>query len=298
MFPRVTEHVHNMVRVLEELVDRGLAYVIDGEVYMKVSEGSFGSLTGRSLEEMVVQQVSSESELSGQLDFALWKKGKDGEPTWPSPWGDGRPGWHVECYVMATKYLGPTFDIHAGGKDLIFPHHESEDIISRALGKGEFARLWLHSGFMAIHSEPMSKSLGNFVTIRDTLGEFEWEVLRYFIIKTHYRATANYSEEALREAEAEHREVAAAIKRVQEAMESRLSGEDESLLKQADLVRIEFLEAMDDDLNTPRATEALLGLARAVSDRQSLPTSTAQSLFGDFCEYCSVLGLCEEELEV
>lgn len=296
-YPRVTEHVGDMVGVIEELVNRGFAYVLDGEVYMKVPEGSFGALSGRSLEDMVVEEMPAESTPKDPLDFALWKKGKEGEPTWPSPWGVGRPGWHVECYVMATKYLGPTFDIHGGGKDLIFPHHESEDIISQALGKGKFARLWLHNGFMTIHSEPMSKSLGNFVTIRDTLGDFEWEVLRYFIMKTHYRATADYSEEALREAEAEHGEVAAAIARVREAMETHLEGEDEPLLERARLVRREFLEAMDDDLDTPRATEALLGLARAVSERSPVPTSTAKRLFGDFCEFCDVLGLCQDELE-
>ncbi len=296
-YPRVTEHVEGMIAVIRELVEEGQAYVVDGEVYLKVPENALGHLSGRSVEEMVVQELQADSRREGPLDFALWKRSKPGELSWPSPWGDGRPGWHVECYVMATQYLGPTFDIHGGGMDLIFPHHESEDLISRAVGKGDFARFWLHNGFMTIKSKRMSKSLGNFVTIREALKDFDWEVLRYFILKTHYRDTVDYSEEGLRRAEKEHSELAAAILRLREAADAGEPGEIRALLERADGVRKTFTEAMDDDLDTVQAVTAILELARAVNASGDLPGTTAEKLFSDLCDYCQVLGLCEEELE-
>lgn len=295
-YPRVTEHVEDIIHVIQELLDKGRAYVVDGEVYMRAPKGSFGSLSGRSVEDMTVEELPRNSKREGALDFAIWKKTREGEPSWPSPWGQGRPGWHVECYVMATKYLGPTFDIHGGGKDLIFPHHESEDLIAQALGKGDFAHLWLHNGFMTIESEPMSKSLGNFVTIREALEGFDWEVLRYFIMKSHYRETMDYSEDALRKAQKEHSEFASAIMKLKSA-EGGAPGEDRALLKEADEVRKAFTEAMDNDFDTGRATKAVLEFARAVNEAERVPSSTAEKLFLDFCDYCTVLGLCEEEFE-
>jgi cysteinyl-tRNA synthetase len=296
-YPRVSEHVPEMIEALKELLDKGHAYVVDGDVYMRTTDEAFGSLSSTPVEEMVVDELPADSRKENPLDFALWKRSKEGEPSWPSPWGPGRPGWHLECYVMATKYLGLTFDIHGGGMDLIFPHHESEELIARALGKGGFARYWLHNGFMTIGEKRMSKSLGNFVTIREALEGFDWEVLRYFILKTHYRDTVDYSEEALRRAEVEHGELAAAIMKLREAMNGDTSGEDAALLKRAEEVRGAFLEAMDDDFDTPRAIEALLGMARDVNTVPKVPPSTADKLFSDFCDYCKVLGLCEEELE-
>jgi cysteinyl-tRNA synthetase len=296
-YPRVSEHVKEMIEALRDLLDRGHAYVLDGDVYMRASDEAFGSLSGTPVEEMVVEEVSEDSRKENPLDFALWKRSKRGEPSWPSPWGPGRPGWHLECYVMATKYLGPTFDIHGGGMDLIFPHHESEELIARALGRGGFARYWLHNGFMTIGEKRMSKSLGNFVTIRESLEGFDWEVLRYFILKTHYRDTVDYSENALRRAEKEHGELAAAIMRLRDAMEGGVDGEDEALLAAAEATRKAFLEAMDDDFDTSRAIAELLRMARVVRDAPKLPSGTAQKLFSDFCDYCKVLGLCEEELE-
>ncbi len=294
-YPRVTEHVKGIIAVVEELVDKGQAYVLDGEVYMRASEDSFGGLSGRTLEDMVVEELPEDSRKMGPLDFALWKEAKEGEPSWPSPWGQGRPGWHVQCYVMATEYLGSTFDLHGGGMDLVFPHHESEELIAHVMAKGDFARYWLHNGFMTIHSTPMSKSLGNFVTIREALKGFEWEVLRYFILKTHYRDTMDYSEEALRASQKEHSELAAAIAKVEQATDAGGPGEDKDLLKEAEELRGAFTEAMDDDFDTPRATKALVAFARRVNATENIPASTAEKIFVDFCDYCSVLGLCEEQ---
>ncbi len=296
-YPRVSEHVEEIISVVRELVRLGHAYVVDGEVYMRVSEDSFGGLSGRSVEEMVVEELPMDSKKEGILDFAIWKKSKEGEPSWPSPWGRGRPGWHVQCYLMATKYLGPTFDIHGGGMDLVFPHHESEELISQAMGKGDFARLWLHNGFITIKSEPMSKSLGNFVTIREALEGFDWEVLRYFILKTHYRETVDYSEEAIRQAQAEHSELAATIERLSEAAETGGPGEEEALLRRADEVRSAFMDAMDDDFDTASAAATLLEFAREISAWEKIPAATGEKIFLDFCDYCTILGLCEEEFQ-
>ncbi len=296
-YPRVTEHVPDILAAVQALMDGGHAYVVDGEVYMHVAEGDFGRLSGRSVEEMVVEDLAEDDRRRGPLDFALWKRPKEGELAWDSPWGRGRPGWHVECYAMATKYLGFTFDLHTGGRDLIFPHHESEELIARALGRGEFARYWLHNGFMAVEATPMSKSLGNFITIRKALQDVDWEVLRFFLLKSHYRATVDYSDEGLRQAEEEHGEISAAIEKVDTARETGGPGEDDALWREAEALRKAFTEAMDRDLDTPAATSALLAFARRVDAAEAVPAATAERIFLELCQYCSVLGLCEEQFE-
>ncbi|MEE9593150.1 MAG: cysteine--tRNA ligase, partial [Thermoplasmata archaeon] len=183
-YPRVTEHIEDILAVVQDLVASDAAYVADGDVYLRTKEGDFGRLSGHAPEEIAVEQIQGGGGREGPLDFALWKRAREGEPAWDSPWGPGRPGWHVECYAMSTKYLGPSFDLHGGGRDLIFPHHESEGLIAAAHGKGSFARTWVHNAFMTIEDERMAKSLGNFVTIRDVLRDVDWEVLRFFLLKT------------------------------------------------------------------------------------------------------------------
>lgn len=296
-YPRVTEHVAEILEVVQDLVDGGHAYVVDGEVYMRATEEDFGRLTGRPVAETVVEELAGDDRRRGPLDFALWKRAREGEPSWDSPWGRGRPGWHVECYAMATKYLGPTFDLHGGGRDLIFPHHESEDLIARALGRGEFARTWMHNGFMAVEATPMSKSLGNFITIRDVLKDVDWEVLRFFLLKGHYRDTVDYSEAALRQAGREHQEISAAIAKVDAAQSEGEPGEDEALWREAQALREAFAEAMDRDLDTPAATAAFLAFARNLHATEAIPAATAERVFVELCQICSVLGLCEEQFE-
>ncbi|MFQ5987083.1 MAG: cysteine--tRNA ligase [Thermoplasmata archaeon] len=296
-YPRVTEHIEDILAVVGDLVASGAAYVVDGDVFLRTGEGDYGRLSGHAPGEIAVEQIKGGGGREGPLDFALWKRSREGEPAWESPWGPGRPGWHVECYTMATKYLGPSFDLHGGGRDLIFPHHESEGLIAAAHGKGPFARYWFHNAFMTIEDQRMAKSLGNFVTIREVLKDVDWEVLRFFVLKTHYRENSTYTEEALRQAAAEHAEIRNAIVRSREESESDRPGEDEALVAGLSRMREKFEEAMDDDFDTAGATAAVLELARKVNDAGPLPAATADAIYTQFCELCQVLGLCEEEFE-
>ena len=202
--PRATEHIPAIIRIIEELIAKGLAYQADGDVYFAVEKfPNYGLLSGRSLDDMLAgARISVNEHKRNPMDFALWKGSKPGEPTWESPWGPGRPGWHIECSAMSRELLGDTFDIHGGGKDLIFPHHENEIAQSEGASGKPFARYWLHHGFVTIKDEKMSKSLGNFLTIREVLERFQAEALRLFVFSTHYRTPLDYSEATLQEATA------------------------------------------------------------------------------------------------
>ncbi|MDR0966428.1 MAG: cysteine--tRNA ligase [Myxococcales bacterium] len=201
--PKVTEHIAEIVQLIEKIVAHGHAYASGGDVYFAVrSFEGYGKLSKRNLDQLEAGARVEPGDLKRDpLDFALWKAAKPGEPAWPSPWGEGRPGWHIECSAMSAKYLGDTFDIHAGGKDLVFPHHENEIAQSEAASGKPFANYWLHNGFVQIDNEKMSKSLGNFFTIRDVLERCEAEALRYFLLGTHYRNPINFSDVALADAE-------------------------------------------------------------------------------------------------
>ncbi|MFN7133166.1 MAG: cysteine--tRNA ligase, partial [Myxococcales bacterium] len=201
--PKVTEHMPEIIDIIGKLIERGHAYASGGDVYFAVRgfEG-YGKLSKRNLDDLEAGARVEPGELKRDpLDFALWKAAKPGEPFWESPWGKGRPGWHIECSAMSAKYLGETFDLHAGGKDLIFPHHENEIAQSEAASGKPFARYWTHCGFVQVDNEKMSKSLGNFFTIRDVLQSFDAEALRYFLLGTHYRNPINFSDVALADAE-------------------------------------------------------------------------------------------------
>ncbi|MDD4153515.1 MAG: cysteine--tRNA ligase, partial [bacterium] len=203
VYPRVTEHIDAVVEMVAVLQQKSYAYEVDGDVYFDVARfKEYGALSGRDLEEMRAGARVEINELKhSPLDFVLWKRAKDGEPAWQSPWGPGRPGWHIECSAMTLKYLGCGFDIHGGGQDLIFPHHENEIAQSEAYaGCSPFARYWMHNGFVTIDKEKMSKSLGNFFTIRQILERYEAEVVRYYLVSVHYRSPIDFSDERLEEA--------------------------------------------------------------------------------------------------
>lgn len=260
--PKVTEHIDEIVRLIEKIIARGHAYPIQGDVYFAVrSFDGYGKLSKRNLDQLESGARVDPGELKRDpLDFALWKAAKPGEPSWPSPWGQGRPGWHIECSAMSAKYLGDTFDIHAGGKDLVFPHHENEIAQSEAASGKPFARYWLHNGFVQIDNEKMSKSLGNFFTIRDVLERHEAEALRYFLLGTHYRNPINFSDQALSDAERRLDYLYETLAKV----EGRLSGQvpddgalDEPMLAQIDAITSNFQKAMADDFNTAEALGAL-----------------------------------------
>ena len=268
--PKATDHIPEMIRIIQTLEQRGLAYAVDGEVYYSVRQfPDYGKLSHRSLEDMRAgARVEVDERKRDPLDFALWKSSRPGEPAWDSPWGPGRPGWHIECSAMAIKYLGESFDIHAGGEDLVFPHHENEIAQSEGATGKPFARYWLHNGFLTVNGEKMAKSLGNFITIRDALSHFHPEALKLLLLSTNYRGPLDYSEAAVHEkarALAGIREFLRAVSRMESAVplpESKgvlLAGGAREGLHPAEVA---FQSAMDDDFNTARATGVLFDLVR------------------------------------
>lgn len=271
VYPKVSEHIPDIVAMVKALIDKGFAYAVDGDVYYSVEQFSnYGKLSGRSLEDMKAgARVDVDERKKHPMDFALWKSAKPGEPSWDSPWGPGRPGWHIECSVMSNKYLGTSFDFHGGGSDLVFPHHENEIAQSEAFtGIEPFVRYWLHNGFITVNEEKMSKSLGNFFLVIDILEHFRPEVLRFFILSTHYRSPLDFSDERLQEAgrSLERLKTAQANLKQLESFPAGDTGEDaETLLTAADAAVAEFKAAMDDDFNTALAISTLFGLAKEIN---------------------------------
>ncbi|KIE43825.1 MULTISPECIES: cysteine--tRNA ligase [Geobacter] len=268
--PKATEHIAEMIQVIERLVAKGFAYAADGDVYFSVEAfDQYLKLSKRNLEEM---QAGARIEVGEKkrhpMDFALWKGSKPGEPCWDSPWGQGRPGWHIECSAMSMKYLGETFDIHGGGKDLVFPHHENEIAQSEAANGKPFARYWIHNGFVNINAEKMSKSLGNFFTIKEVLESYDPEVLRFFLLSAHYRSPIDFSDQNLKEAAAGLERIYNALAGIDEAVAAGGTGTgriDEELAEKTAGLPARFREAMDDDFNTAQALGYVFDLVRTVN---------------------------------
>jgi cysteinyl-tRNA synthetase len=269
--PKATDHIVDIIQLTERLVAKGLAYAVDGDVYFEVAQYPvYGRLSKRRLEDLQAgARVDVDERKRHPMDFALWKASKPGEPAWESPWGPGRPGWHIECSAMSMQHLGETFDIHGGGMDLIFPHHENEIAQSCGATGKEFARYWVHNGFVQVNQEKMSKSLGNFFTIRDIFEKSEWsedvtgEILRYFLLSTHYHGPLDFSDQALKEAKNALNGFYDLFGRLAEAGGSTTP--DQSLNQVRDRCQGAFTAAMDDDLNTPVALAALQGLRSDVN---------------------------------
>jgi len=259
--PRATGHVPEMVELMHRLIDRGHAYAAGGDVYFDVRSFSpYGALSGQRPDQM----MSSEDPGSKRdpLDFALWKGAKPGEPQWDTPWGPGRPGWHLECSAMATRYLGPEFDIHGGGLDLVFPHHENEVAQSNAAGD-EFARFWMHNGLVNTGGEKMSKSLGNSLVVADVLQRARPQAVRYFLGAPHYRSDLDWSEEGLADADAAYSRIENFLDRAAELLDTYQDVNDTSPRVDRDKLPAEFVAALDDDLSVPRAVGALHETVRA-----------------------------------
>jgi cysteinyl-tRNA synthetase len=275
--PKATEHIAEMLEVIKGLLDKGHAYVIDGDVYFRVASfKEYGKLSKRNLEDLKAgARVEVDERKQDPLDFALWKASKPGEPAWNSPWGSGRPGWHIECTAMGFKHLGETFDIHAGGKDLIFPHHENEIAQSEAYSGKKFVNYWLHNGFVNINQEKMSKSLGNFFMIRDILNQYDAEVVRLFLLSTHYRSPIDFSDANLKDARA-------GLDRyytMKESILKVLAGSAPPTVKPEEVIEVgdrplyekienlprSFEEAMDDDFNTAFAIGLIYDLVRDIN---------------------------------
>ena len=253
--PRATEHLADMIALIATLIANGLAYPADGDVYFAVGAfPPYGKLSKRKLDELQAgARVEIDERKRDALDFALWKAAKPGEPFWESPWGPGRPGWHLECSAMSVKYLGQPFDLHGGGEDLIFPHHENEIAQSEGAAGRPFVRHWLHHAFVRINDEKMSKSLGNFLTIEEILKRLPAEALRLFLVGTHYRSPLDFTEQGLADAERACARIHETVARLDAALGDAASGADADLPAAARRYRDEFIAAMDDDLNSARA---------------------------------------------
>jgi cysteinyl-tRNA synthetase len=299
--PKATEHIPQMIVLIERLIARGVAYVLDGDVYFEVRRfPAYGKLSGKNLDELEAgARVDVDERKHDPLDFALWKAAKPGEPSWPSPWGPGRPGWHIECSAMAMQYLGESFDFHGGGEDLIFPHHENEIAQAEGATGKPFVRCWSHNGFVNLDSEKMSKSLGNTLWIRDMVRRHEPEALRLYFLGTHYRHPLEYADERIVES-------AKALGRlrslVEEAERIARGGPpppgrgDAALLDQVDAHVARFIAVMDDDFNTPQALAVLFDLLRALyaGREQGAGAGAFVAGVGKLVELARVLGLLEQ----
>ncbi|MBQ2048415.1 MAG: cysteine--tRNA ligase, partial [Schwartzia sp.] len=270
VYPRVSDTIPEIIEMVQGLVDKGYAYVVDGDVFYSVEKfKGYGKLSGRSLDDMMAgARVEVDERKQNPMDFAVWKSAKPGEPFWESPWGNGRPGWHIECSAMSLKYLGRTFDFHGGGSDLIFPHHENEIAQSQAFCGSEdcFAHYWVHNGFITIHEEKMSKSLGNFFTVADILKKYPGEVLRFFILQTHYRSPLDFSDERLKDAQAGLTRLENARRNAEELSEKDGAADTAKALAEAALSAKEsFYTAMADDFNTALAVSYLFAVAKDIN---------------------------------
>ncbi|OHC29686.1 MAG: cysteine--tRNA ligase [Pseudomonadales bacterium RIFCSPLOWO2_12_59_9] len=287
MEPRATEHIAGMHGMIQTLIDKDYAYAAgNGDVYYRVGKFvGYGKLSRRRIEDLRIgARIEPDDAKQDPLDFVLWKAAKPGEPSWPSPWGDGRPGWHIECSVMSTCCLGDTFDIHGGGNDLEFPHHENEIAQSEAATGKPYAKAWLHCGMITINGEKMSKSLGNFFTIREVLEKYHPEVVRYLLIGSHYRSPINYSEDNLREA-----------KTALERFYNALKGLPEAAPAAAEEFVARFTVAMDDDFNTAGACSVLFELAREVNRLRDTDLPAAAALAARLKSLAALLGVLQLE---
>ena len=295
--PRATEHIQDIIDLVQTLVDKGHAYpTANGDVYFSVrSWPGYGKLSGQNIDDLENgARVDPTEEKQDPLDFALWKGQKPGEPAWPSPWGMGRPGWHIECSAMSMSILGQSFDIHGGGQDLIFPHHENEIAQSEAATGKPFAHYWMHNGFINVDNQKMSKSLGNFFTVRDIAKEYDLDVVRLFMLSVHYRNPINFSRDLIQQAATALQRLRTALDRLQEAPVAQESAEDEqAFLDALEGYSTRFNEAMDDDLNTADALGVLFDLARAANTFVSVPRTkkAIDAVTAMYSELMDVLGL-------
>ncbi len=269
--PKATEHITDMLEMIKTLISKGLAYEVDGDVYFEVRKfPGYGKLSGRSLDDLRSgARVDVDERKKDPLDFALWKSAKEGEPYWESPWGKGRPGWHIECSAMSLKYLGAGFDIHGGGGDLVFPHHENELAQSEGfMSGGPFARYWMHNGFITVNQEKMSKSLGNFSTVRDITARYPGQVVRFYLIGTHYRSPLDFDDQKLEMSKKALARLYTTVNLVKEALAREAAGtgtDGEPLLQGVRQAEEEFIAAMDDDFNTALAAAVLFDLSKVIN---------------------------------
>ena len=307
--PKATEEIDGMIEMIRTLIDKGFAYAAeDGTVYFRTRKfKQYGKLSHKNLDDlqggMRSLLVSGEDQKEDPLDFVLWKPKKEGEPYWESPWCDGRPGWHIECSVMSKKYLGEQIDIHAGGEDLVFPHHENEIAQSEAANGKEFSKYWMHNAFLNIDNRKMSKSLGNFKTVRDISETYDLQVLRFFMLSAHYRSPLNFSAPLMESAKTSLERIVTCASNlnfgIENAKTDALSEEETGLRKEAEKFTVQFDEAMDDDFNTADAITAVFDLVRFINSNTDEGSSAAflTKLKEELLMLCDILGLIVERKE-
>ena len=303
--PKATEHIPEIIALVQKLIDGGHAYATPaGDVYYRVeSFPGYGKLSGQSVEDREMgasERLDVETDKENPADFALWKSQKPGEPAWESPWGMGRPGWHIECSAMSMKYLGETFDIHCGGKDLLFPHHENEIAQSEGATGHPYVRYWMHNGFINVDNQKMSKSLGNFFTVRDIAKEYDLEAVRLFMLSAHYRSPINFSREQIAAAHASLTRLYTARDQMKfllaSAKDAPMTGEEQELVQRIKGYEKRFDEAMDDDLNTADAIGAIFELVKDanVSLTSSSSRAAVEAALNSFKALTDVLGLVQK----
>ncbi len=299
--PKVSEHINEIISFIKKLIEKGKAYEVDGDVYFSVRKfAEYGKLSGRSVDDLLVgARIEVDARKKDPLDFALWKKAKDGELSWSSPWGQGRPGWHIECSAMSCKYLGDEFDIHGGGSDLIFPHHENEIAQTESLGERPMARYWLHNGFITVNQEKMSKSLGNFFLLRDILAQFDPMVVRFFLLSTHYRSPIDFDDERLQVAQRGLERLRNAYAQLEYGIKNAGSSENGAkLIAATQNAQEQFVKAMNDDFNTALAIAALFDLARDINTYSSEKEQDKDALAGAKKVFEDLMGVIGIDLAV
>ena len=299
--PKATEEIPDMIEMVKTLIEKGYAYEVNGTVYFRTRKfKDYGKLSKKNIDDLRSGNrdllVSGVDEKEDPLDFVLWKPKKEGEPSWPSPWGDGRPGWHLECSVMSKKYIGDVIDIHAGGEDLVFPHHENEIAQSEAANGTEFARYWMHNGFLKINNEKMSKSLGNFFTVREIAEKYPLQVIRFFMLSAHYRSPLNFSADLVEASKNGLERILTAVDRLKSI--SGTEGEvDKAVADEMDAFVKKYEAAMDDDLNTADAISVIFELVKYanVNVTEESTKATVELVLNTVTQLCDILGIITEK---
>ena len=299
--PKATEEIPDMIEMVKTLIEKGYAYEVNGTVYFRTRKfKDYGKLSKKNIDDLRSGNrdllVSGVDEKEDPLDFVLWKPKKEGEPSWPSPWGDGRPGWHLECSVMSKKYIGDVIDIHAGGEDLVFPHHENEIAQSEAANGTEFARYWMHNGFLKINNEKMSKSLGNFFTVREIAEKYPLQVIRFFMLLAHYRSPLNFSADLVEASKNGLERILTAVDRLKSI--SGTEGEvDKAVADEMDAFVKKYEAAMDDDLNTADAISVIFELVKYanVNVTEESTKATVELVLNTVTKLCDILGIITEK---
>lgn len=305
--PQATKEIPDMIEMIKVLIEKGHAYEKNGTVYFRTrSFDGYGKLSHKNIDDLESGhraenhqlKVSGEDEKEDPLDFVLWKPKKEGEPSWPSPWGDGRPGWHLECSVMSKKYIGDVIDIHAGGEDLIFPHHENEIAQSEAANDTEFARYWMHNGFLNINNEKMSKSLGNFFTVREISEKYPLQVIRFFMLSAHYRSPLNFSADLVEASKNGLERILTAVEKLKELKPAN-EGNDPAIEAELENFVKRYEAAMDDDLNTADAISVIFELIKYtnINVTNDTPKATVDKALSTVEKLCDVLGIITEKEE-